>query len=343
MAFFSKNLMFMVSKQESVVGTPEWNFSSTFPADADFKTRIYNISLTPNIEYDEDVAKMNIGTHGEFNGIVAKQSCQVSFSVPYQDGFVTDNYLSDYLASCGLVSNTYTTTGVGYRSLKQNDKVTMTMAVFNMELGGATPGATAYLLSGCIGDASLTCENNGMLSWSFTFTGKLVDNYAVTNANIPVIDNDMSAVIARTMLNTTCTVNSISQYISGFTLALGNDVQPIINQAETTGYDNFYIAGRKPRFSINSLMRDQATDDVYGRLLAGADVPISLDFPLVVDSALKIYLPRAYLMPYSLAEREGLSNYELNFICGRNHNGTAAKEALIPDETTMELLEGTRS
>jgi len=341
MAFSSKNLRFAVTKAETTAGTPEWNLSATFPADADFNNRIYDIGISPQIEFDEDVANIATGDHGELSGLTGKQACDITFSFPLHWGgaVATAPNWTKILQGCGLYENAYTTTGIGWQPLKQMDAETLTIAVFEMDLGGASPNATAYLFSGCVGNAVISAENNGKIMVSCTFKGKFEDIVTVANANIPE-PTGMQTPLAEKLLNATAVINGVTQFVSGFSLDLGNDIQPVIDQSETTGYEYFYIASRKPRFSCNPLQLTVATDDVHARLLADSNYPITFS---TASTHMAVYIPRAQLMPYTLAEREGLVSYEQNYICQRNHNGAAAIQASIPNEATFELLQGARA
>jgi len=341
MAFTSKNLRFAVCKEESSPGTPEWDLAASFPADAEFNNRIYDIGISPNIEFDEDVANISTGDHGELSGLTGKQSGQITFSFPLHWGGAVDTSpnWSKILQGCGLYENAYGATGIGWQPLKQMDINTLTIAVFDMDLGGATPDSKVYLFAGCAGNPVLSVENNGKLMVNCTFTGKYVDMVTVANANIPE-PTGMQTPLAEKLLNAAVTINSVTQFISSFSLDIGNDIQPVIDQSEVTGYEYFYIASRKPRISTNPLQLTIATDDVHARTLADSNYPITI---ATASSHITVYVPRAQLMPYSLAEREGLINYEQNYICQRNHNGLAAILATIPNEATFEILQGARA
>lgn len=339
MSFSSFNLRFAVMKVESVAGTPIWNMSSTFPADADFNNRIYGIEPSLNIDFDEDVANIATGDHAELSGLSGKQSGQISFTFPMHWGgaVATAPNWSKIAQACGLYEHAYTTTGIGYQPLKQMDNITYTIAVFDMDLGGASPNSTCYLFAGCKGNMVISAENNGKLMAACTFKGKLVDVLAVANANIPE-PTGMQATLAEKLLNSTFTINTVTQWISGFSLDLGNDVQPVINQSQTTGYDYFYIASRKPRFSCNPLQIAVGADDVLDRMISDTSGVISL-----ATTNLTLYIPRAQLMSMALANREGLVNWDQSYICQRNHNGLSAIQAAIPNECTFELYQGARA
>ncbi len=341
MPFSSKNLTFGIVKTETTAGTPIWNLTSTYPADADFKNRLYDIEVSPEVEFDEDVANIATGDHGELSGLTGKQSATITFSFPltYGGAVATVPNWSDILAACGLYKSAYTTTGIGWQPLKRNDNATVSIAVFNMDVGGATPNSTGYLFAGCAGNAVISAENNGKFNVQCTFKGKFVGVYAVANANIPETTG-FQTELAEKLLNASCTINSVAQYISSFSLDCGNDIQPIIDQSEATGYESFYIASRKPRFSCNPLQLVVGDDGVYARLMADSNYPMTM---VTASSQITIYAPRAQLMPYTIAEREGLVNHEQNYMLQRNSNGAAAILATIPDEATFEILQGARA
>lgn len=338
MSFSSKNLTFAVLKAESTPGTPEFNLTSTYPADADYNSRVYGIEITPTVEFDEDVANIATGDHGELNGISGKQSIQISFSVPLNWGgaVATSPKWAKILSACGLYESAYTTTGIGYQPLKRNDQTSVSIAVFQPDLTGAAADAQALLIAGAMGNHVLTVENNGKLYANCTLTGKFADMVEVSNANIPEL-TAADVIVADKLINATVTLDGVTQFIAGFSLDAGNDVQPIINQADETGYLGYYIANRKPRLAISPLQLDISTYDVFSRMKLDENIPV-----LISTENFNLYVPRANLMSHAMTEREGLNATDQNYICMRNHDGTTALQA-IPDEATFELLQGARA
>jgi hypothetical protein len=197
-----------------------------------------------------------------------------------------------------------------------------------------------FLFAGCMGNAVISAGGIGA-PWmcEATFKGKLVDIADIGNSDIPVITG-AGTELAERLLDNTFTIGGVAQKISSFSLDAGNDVQPVIDQDDTTGYKHYYIASRKPRFSCNPLGVLVATDDVLARVNGMDNDAISLATP---SSHFTLDVPRAQALNPTIADREGLSAWEQNYKCLRNHNGSAAANASIPDECAWELLQGARS
>lgn len=339
--FLSGNKRFAVVKEETTPGTPEWDLSATFPADSDYDCRITGIEVTPDIGFDDEAGDVRMGTHGELESIAGAQAAEIklSFPMPWGGAVGTPFKYSKILQGCGLAETAYGATGIGWQPLSSMDCNSLTIVIFEPQIGD-TPAAVGYLFAGCVGNIVISVGGIGQPYMAeCTFKGILVDIVDVANGNIPEITGAGTEVAER-LLDNTFTVGGTALKISNFSLDAGNDVQPVIDQDDSTGYKHFYVANRKPRFSCNPLGILVASDDVLARVNGMDNDAISLATP---SAHFTIDIPRAQALNPTKADREGLSAWEQNYKCLRNHNGSAAANGSIPNECTWELLQGARA
>lgn len=327
---FLQNLRILVGKLEDAPGTPE-----TLD-DVDFDVRIRAPELTPVIEPDDEAQKYATGDHGEDESIMGAQSANINFHTKMAWGgdVETQPKWWKFMQSCGAVVTDYPTTGMSLEPQKANDNKTMTIEVYDIQQG-ATPAAYRYRFAGCMGNATLGCEGIGM-PWivNYSFTGKLVDFDDVTNPNILALTSPDTTVAER-LLNNPVTIGGVTQKISSFELDLGNQISPVINQAQTTGYDYFAISERRPRFSMNPLIQPVATEDILAKWTGETTAEIGINTGQS-PTHFTLTIPVAQILNAAVANREGLVNWDQNFKCLRNGsaNGT------ISAESTWELLIG---
>lgn len=329
MAYSLLDKRIAVVKLESTPGTAETL------ADADHNVRLFGIECAPIFEIDDENSKYATGDHAEYESIVGAQSGTISFSCRMAwGGNVTTipNYFKLFNA-CGYETKTYTSTGIGLMPVASKDCVSATIGVYDINRC-SSPSAVCYKFAGCTGNVELGCEGIGRpLVAKFTFTGKLVSIADVANGDIPVLTSPDSE-LAEKLLNTTLTFGGTAQKISSFNLNAGNEIQPVIDQSENTGYHAYGIVTRKARFSCNPLVQLQADDAVYSRIINETTGTIALELQNI-----KINVPVAQLISTALANREGLINWDQNYKCLRN----GSTDSDIDDEATHDILIGTYS
>jgi hypothetical protein len=326
MGYSLLDLRIAVVKLESTPGTAETL------ADADHNVRLFGIECAPIFEIDDENSKFATGDHGEDESIVGAQSGTISFSckLAYGGAVTTLPNWFKLFKACGYEEMTYTSTGVGLQPISGKDCITATIGVYDINRC-STPAAVCYLFSGCSGTVEFGCEGIGKpLVAKFTFTGKLVSIADVANGDIPVLTSP-DTELAEKLLNTTVTFGGTAQKISSFNLTAGNEIQPVIDQSENTGYLAYGIATRKPRFSMNPLVQLVATDNVYSKILNETTGAIALELQNI-----KINIPVAQLISTTLANREGLVNWDQNYKCLRN--GSSSSD--LYDEATHDILIG---
>lgn len=340
---FSLNTRFLVGKAEGTPGTME-----TLTG-LDFNTRCRGVEITPILEWDDEASKFASGGHGEEEAISGAQSATITFSIRLGRGdtVATNPNYTKYLNGCGIKEVAYSTTGIGFQPLKEYDVKTLTLWVYDVVTGGATPGALVYKFAGAMGNVTIGCDGIGK-PWvaTFTFTAKLIDIVDAAYAAIPQ-GVDFDTAHPEKNINTSVAYAGVAQRISSFTLDAGNEISPVINQADVTGYDYYQITNRKPRFSTNPLAQSVATEDILGRMLSGltGSDPVFVTGMHVQSgtTGMRISAPRAQQIQANVANREGIVSWDANYrFLANGWTGAVADASLAPD-TCWEMLIGTRA
>ena len=340
MSYFLHPLRILVGKLETTAGTMETL------ADSDFDVRIRNPEVTATVELDDEASKWARGDHAEDEVVTGSQSGQITFSIRMTHGATISAEPGwwKFAKGCGCLPVVYGTSGIGLQPRKQYDEKTMTLWIFDVKRGGTAPTAVCYKFAGCMGNMVMTAEAVGK-PWvaNFTFTGKLTDvDMAIANADImEKIISDTSC--AEKFINNDALIGSHSEKVSTFSLDIGNEIQPVIDQSELTGFAYHSITTRKPRLSMNPLM--DSSHDVWGDMVYGVTGCPAYYQTMVGSTGARysLHVPKGQIMSAGLANREGLVNWDLNIKCLGNGVTGSVQVAALDSEVTWELLKGARS
>lgn len=350
-SFFSNNLRILVAKLEATPGV------SLDVVDADFDVRIRNPVVTPTIEADDEASKYASGDHGEDESIMGAQSATIEFQVKMSACEITSSMTTancppwwKFAEACGCVKKAYlngsNTIGISLQPKKASDVRTMTICVYdfprNYDSGSAIQ-ALRYTFAGCMGKMTIGAEGVGK-PWtaSFSFTGKLKDIDMADKVDVPDISID-DGIIAEKMLNYQLKFGNDQKKISTFKLDAGNEISPLIDQSDPTGYAYYSITKRIPRFSCNPLA-DATFTSTFERWKNETTVPIELKSTMA-DSGYTLYVPKSQQLTGGIANREGLINWDLNFKALRRRAAEITGDGMSPttdQEVTWELLIGKR-
>lgn len=339
MATYTLNQRFAVAKLESSPGVMET------PTASDFNARLRNIEITPNIEWADDASKFANGSHGEDEDIAGAQSASISFQIRMGIGdtiTAAPNY-AKYLNACGLSDVAYSA-GRCFRPLKAFDVKTLTIWVYDIETGGATPGGLLYKFAGCMGNVVIGQDGIGKpLVGTFTFTGKCIDIVDVAYAAIPE-GMDFDQAHPEKALNQTLTFGAVAQKVSSWSLDVGNEVSPLINQGDITGYDYYQITNRKPRLSANPIMTSVATEDVWGNAVSGltGTQAIFVTGMGLTGGNIGLKIPKAQRVQNNVANREGIMSWDSQWRLLANGWTGALADSTQQAESTFEILYGAR-
>jgi hypothetical protein len=341
MAYFLYPMRVLVGKLETTPGTMETLTS------ADFDVRVRNPEITPTVEIDDEASKWARGDHGEDDVITGSQSAQITFAVRLTKGttVTTAPNWFKFASGCGMLPVLYAGKGYGLQPRKQYDEKTMTIWVYDIKRG-ATPTAVCYKFAGCMGNMVVAAGGVGK-PWmvNFTFTGKL-DSVDMAVANGDILQMIIGqATCAEKFISAGANIGSHAEKVSQFSLDVGNEISPVIDQSDKTGYSHYGITARKPRLTMNPLM--DSTHDVYADLANGV-TGCAASYPIMigdtgVNGRVSLHVPRGQIIGAGLANREGLVGWDMNIKCEANgYTGSVACGDLEP-EVTWEALFGSRS
>ena len=333
---FSYNLLYAVGKEETTKGT----FNQ--PVSSDFDTRLYEINIAPTVEQDNDSEKYATGGHGMTESIAGAQSMQFTATAKMSNAgdATTAPKLWKFFKACGAKTVTYSSAGVALQPLEELDSSTISISIYAVEKGSASPKAVEFQIAGAMGNAVISTDGVGKpLSVAFTFTGKLHDIKDVTS-QLSLTGQDTA--LAYKMLDATMSTLSVEQRISSFSLDFGNEITPLVNQSESTGYEYYNIASRKPTLSINPLLQLTATEDILDNVKTSATGNLLLTIDNTYD--LRIAIPKGQLMMPSVANREGHIGWEQTWRCLRSGAvGSGISDSTLPAEDAWEILIGETS
>lgn len=315
MTYLLKNTEVLGFKLESTAGTAETI------ADADFNVRVRNIEFSPSVAMDDENSKFATGDHGEDESIPGSQTATISFSVRCSWHGTTPATAPNWwkmVQACGGVTQSYTTAGIAIYPGAAADKTTATIE-YMVQRRGATPTAVSYKMKGCMGNCVLTCEGVGM-PWmaNFTFTGSLASVSDIANANILALTSPSTVVAEKGLDNPVTILGVASQKVSSWSLDFGNDIQPVLDQSDSTGVAYHAIAARRPRLTINPLIRLVATDPIYTKLQAGTEGACSIASASSTPN-FTLHVPVGQAINTGVGVREGVQSWDgLTIKCQRN-------------------------
>ena len=338
--YYNKNLRILVGKLETTPGTMETLTNS------DFDVRVRNPEVSLAIEVDDEASKYANGYHTEDEVVMGTQQGQITFDIRMTcAGTVTSEpKWWKFAKGCGLKSRTWTTNGIGLNPRKEYDESTMTIWVYDIQRG-ASPSAVCYKFAGCMGNMTIGAEGVGK-PWiaNFTFTGKVYDvDMNVSNADILELFNP-DTTCSDKMLKDTIMVGDTTENCSSFMLDLGNDIQGQVNQADDSGFDYFAITARRPRLTLNPLMKN--TRDVWGDLTSGlTGCPGTYEL-FIGDTGLNnkytLRIPKAQIISGTPADQNGFVSWDQNWKLLTNGTTGALADSDLTQEDTFELLQGSR-
>lgn len=316
---------------------------------ADFNCRLRGLSLTPKWDEDDANSKYATGDHGEDESISGARSGEISFSDKIAVPDVTDlskmPVYAKFLRGMGMeivkhVDPCLAGLGLEFLPMASADNTAMTIWHIYKE-NAAMPRGLAFCFSGCKGTGDIGAAGIGKpYLLNGKFSGKYTRTVDLTNAQILELTAP-ETTLPEKMLSNLVNINFGSAnelFISTWKLDFGNEVQPLINQAEATGYDYFGIVTRKPRFTcdpIQKLLANENFDNLVSNETTGTiQITSAISLPHIT-----INIPKAQLVTPAMAAREGYVAQNRTYRCLRNNN--VALE--LPEEACWSILFGVRA
>jgi len=339
----NRNLRQLVVQEESTPGTMETDLAT-----ADNVIRFRDIEISPAIEFDDENSKYANGSHAQDEAIAGVRVCTLTASVKvtYSGTATTEPQWWKLAKICGLgaigwdsgseVAAGSAADGVALVSRAAYDDTPYTCWVLDKEIG-SSPATSILKLKGCVGNGIFTCEGPGKTVY-FNATISGVYNDLVDGSDI-AINAATQTQLAEPFINSAFTIGGKAEKIGSWQLDLGNEVTPIYSQADAGGVLHYAITARRPTFSCNPLAVKQATRDWFNEVVSQTTSAISC--PIGTNMTVKGL--DAQCMNPSLAAREGLVNYDLNFRLLQNGTPGSLTDAALDLEDTLEFLHGART
>jgi hypothetical protein len=223
---------------------------------------IYNIKIDPNIlMYARKLARADLSRDLSISG---KRSTTISFDFDMHPG--SNVYTApkewDFLQACAMKQTTYGTTGVGLTTDANYDRVPMTFCYVDREEGTA-PGGLAIWIAGAMGKAKFSQKKTGEpVTCSCTFEGRL-DSIATLAAAAMITPSNFDTALPDATLSATINLFNTIQFIDGFDIDLGNDVQLFTDPSNATGIDGARVVGRTPVLTLAPDMLTTSNIDWY--------------------------------------------------------------------------------
>jgi hypothetical protein len=151
------------------------------------------------------------------------------------------------------------------------------------------------------------------------------------------LHSTVDTALSEDFLSNVFSIGGISERISSWSFDLGNQINPIIDQSEATGYSHFVLTGAQPRFKCNPLAKKQATRDILNEMLTETSGVISL-----ATTHYTLKLPKTQILSAAQAAREGLVGWDLNFKALQNGIPGTLADSDLTLEDTFEFLQGAR-
>ncbi|MEA3346962.1 MAG: hypothetical protein U9Q21_02595 [Candidatus Auribacterota bacterium] len=336
---YPADLNVLVGKLETVPGTPETNLVA-----ADLDVRIFEPTFTPGTVMNGDI-KYATGDHSEHADIAGAQIAQLAGNIHLNDAGAagTKPNLSKFLESAGLKYFQTVSKGVWWQPLKETDcNQTMTLWFVKVKCG-PSPKAIAYKFGGAKANVVLSAGGVGqpwMAALAFQ-AFKAADPVEITDASTIAVLTGADTAVPHAFLNCDTTIGVKAITPASFSLDSGNEVLAKFNPAKASGVDQFYIATRKPRFSLNPLTEDVAD---YSPL-ADMDAETLRKITMVENAGISFSLTiaQAQVISAALAAREGLNAFDLNYKCLRNGETGSPAVAGLPVECPWEFMIGSKT
>ena len=335
MAYQSIALDMLAGKVESTPGTAEADSVSTaFGTYAD--VRLYDISLTPDFQIDGNY-KPARGHHGRDQSNIGTQGYTVEAKCRIcQSGTITvaPDWFR-YANSCGAQNVTYAGTGIAIAPLYASDAVSMTLWGLAKDKVG-TAGFVVKL-AGAMGNMVIGVDGIDLVA-TFSMKAKYVSCEDVADVSAYKMSG-MDETLSKKLIGTTATINSVTNQISDFQLDVGNTIEPVLDQSDTSGIKMYTIADRAPVLTCNPYRQLKATQDIL--TAATARTKFATTLAQSSPTAFEIYVPVGQLMNPGSGNREGVHNWDLSIECLTNDATDGDTD--LAEESTWEMLFGARA
>jgi len=292
----------LAAKIEATAGTAE----SLTNAEAAFN--VFNFEIQQGSEFQQ---RPRQGAFSHLPGVVGARSGTATFTTEiFGDGAGgVPGWASTLLPACGWVAST----GVFTPRTEAPGTNVKTITIAKYEDG------VRKMLRGAMGtfEIVLVPGQIALINWTFRGAWQSVTDQTLLTPTYPT----------RSPLRSvgTYSLASATHCFSNMTINAGNNLilRPCFNPADGSGYFTGMVTDRLPTGSFDPEAKLVATDDRYGRWLAGTEQALSIAMADAQDT-ITIAAPKVQITNPQEANREGLQVDNLQFQC----NGDSGNDEL---------------
>lgn len=217
---------------------------------ADYDFSAYNIRPAPEIE--TYMRKLARGDLSQDVAVAGRRKGTVSWSVDMHSGSAqaTPPQYYQMLRACGHLQTTYGATGVTITPNGGYDRVPATIeVVYKQE--GASPDQLLLRFRGAMGNAKLVCDGIGQpVRVDFEFQG--VWDVTTTRAYASIVTpTGFDTALPDAVLSATINLFGTTQFLGGFTIDLGAQVELFSDASDPAGYHGARVVARDPKVEID--------------------------------------------------------------------------------------------
>jgi hypothetical protein len=262
----------------------------------------FNSVINPDATFEERPAQ---GSYGHMPGVVGMRSGTMTFTTElFGDGAGgVPGWASTLLPACGWVNSA----GVFTPRTEAPGSNVKTVTIAKYENG------VAKRLRGAMGMFSIVMAvgNRVLINWTFRGAWQAPEDVALLAPTYPT-RSPMRAT-------GTYTLASAAHCFSSMTINSGNNLilRPCITASDGSGIATAHVGNRLPTGSFDPESKLVATDDRYGRWLAGTEQALSIAFADAADT-ITIAAPKVQIRNPQEADREGLQVDNIEFQCNKN-------------------------
>jgi hypothetical protein len=276
-------------------------YSAETLAVTDYVFSAFDINYSPEVEMY--MRKLSRGDWSRDKSIAGRQKATVSFKYDLNRGAAaaTASQCFNMLKACGMKLNTYGATGCALLPDAGYGNVPATIEVVEKQ-EGATPQQLVIKLAGCMGNAKFSCDPIGKpIGVEFEFTGRIESITTRAYASM-ITPTGFDVMLPDAVLAATVLLYGTTQFLSKFSIDLGNTVETFTDPTRTQGIDGAHIVDRNVTMEIDPDMLITSDAGLYANQLSNTTGALSI----TIGSNIVISAPAAQIEDaYKPGDREG--------------------------------------
>lgn len=294
-----KKIRTLAAKVETTIGTAE-SLSGT-----DGVFNAFDLMIQPNVPMGEREAS---GSFNRLSSVPGPRTGTATFKTNVEfNGTDIPQWATTLLPGCGWVNSTGTFTP---RSEAPGSNVK------TLTIGGYINGVFKSI-AGATGTFKFVFPSGrtAYIEWTFTGVWQAVTDTAIISPTYPT-DSPLRAG------SMTTTFDSVAFCFENLSIDAGNQVVMRECSTSASGYISSMIVDRVPKIMANPESVLVATQDRYGKLLAGTEASLSI----AIGSAITFTAPKAQVVNIQEGDRNKFVIDDIEWQC--NKNGSTADQEL---------------